>query len=125
MSKETVSWKEYVDVRFEHMDMAVKAAFASSEKAIDKANTASEKRFEAMNEFRGQLSDQQSTFMTRNEYMAQHQALMQKVQDVTDRMNIMSGRSSGYQGSWGVIVGAITVGAALVTIITMISNGKL
>ncbi len=43
----------------------LQAAFAASEQAIDKADAATEKRFESVNEFRAQLSDQTATFMPR------------------------------------------------------------
>jgi len=48
-------------------ETAVGKALESAEKAVVKAETAAEKRFEATNEFRGQLADQASTFMPRQE----------------------------------------------------------
>lgn len=44
---------------------AVAAAFASSEKAITKADIANDKRFASVNEFRAQLRDQATTFLRR------------------------------------------------------------
>jgi hypothetical protein len=96
--------KEYLDRRFEDQDKAVQAALQAAKEAVDKANTAtSEKRFESINEFRGQLADQQTTFITRNEYLAQHQSLTEKVQALTDRINVSAGKSSGIGVSWGVV----------------------
>lgn len=43
----------------------LRAAFEASEKAIDKADTATEKRFESVNEFRAQLASQTNSFMPR------------------------------------------------------------
>jgi hypothetical protein len=50
---------------------AVQAALVSAEKAVGKAEVATEKRFESVNEFRAQLSDQAAHFSTRDELVAQ------------------------------------------------------
>jgi hypothetical protein len=66
----------------EHLDQVrheTAVAFASSDRAISKAESSNEKRFEAVNEFRAQLNDQQRTFLTRIEYDGRHEALSDKV----------------------------------------------
>lgn len=74
---EHVSLKEYVEalLKWEHdyLSLAIKnvettaaAALASSEKAIMKAETAADKRFDSVNEFRATLTDQASRFVTRD-----------------------------------------------------------
>lgn len=45
----------------------VDVRFDASKEAVDKAQDATEKRFEAVNEFRAQLADQASTFIPRRE----------------------------------------------------------
>lgn len=57
------------------------AAFASSEKAIIKAEEAQRESNAKSNEFRGQLSDQASTFMPRLEAESRINALAEKVDD--------------------------------------------
>src|SRR5688500_14328802 len=44
--------KQYVDRRFDDADKAVQAALVSQEKAINKAETAAERRFDLLNELR-------------------------------------------------------------------------
>lgn len=44
---------------------SIQQALDASQQAISKAEMANEKRFEGVNEFRGQLRDQQSTFLPR------------------------------------------------------------
>jgi hypothetical protein len=56
-----------LDAAFKAAELAVAAALASAEKAVVKAEGASDKRFEAVNEFRQQLADQATTFMRRDE----------------------------------------------------------
>jgi hypothetical protein len=60
----------HIERRFADQQDAVGAALRAAEKATDKADAASEKRFEGVNEFRETLKDQQSTFITRTEVYA-------------------------------------------------------
>lgn len=57
------------------------AALAANDKAIAKQEIAAEKRFEAVNEFRAQLSDQAATFMPRAEYDRAHLDLGVRVEN--------------------------------------------
>lgn len=49
-------------------EKAVIAALQAADKATNKAELAADSRFNAVNEFRGQLADQVATFLPRNEY---------------------------------------------------------
>src|SRR5688572_29056633 len=55
------------DVAFDAQKEAVRAALASSDRAVLKAELAAEKRFESVNEFRNTLADQQRTLVSRTE----------------------------------------------------------
>lgn len=54
--------------RLAALDRLVQISFQNAEKALDKASTAMEKRFDGVNEFRSALSDQQQTFLTRDQF---------------------------------------------------------
>jgi hypothetical protein len=69
--------------RSEDADKAIQAALVSAEKAVTKAETATEKRFEGQNEFRGQLNDVINTFMPRAEYSAAHQAVIDRIDAIS------------------------------------------
>ena len=64
-------------------ETAVGKALESAEKAVVKAETAAEKRFEATNEFRGQLADQASTFMPRQEAEGSIARVIDRIEDLT------------------------------------------
>jgi hypothetical protein len=64
---------------------AVKAALSSAEKAVAKAEVAAEKRFESVNEFRAQLTDQAATFVNRNEAEIRIGSLAEKLDTETKR----------------------------------------
>jgi hypothetical protein len=57
------------------LDRLVQVALQSSQEAITKAETATEKRFDAVNEFRATLSDQASTFATKEKVDGSVEAL--------------------------------------------------
>lgn len=111
--------KEYVQQRFTDQDVAVQAALLAAKEAVLKAENASEKRFESVNEFRQQLSDQTNTFLPRPEYNAQHKALEDKVSLLIDIMN----QNKGQDISMGKIYAAIGALGALLGIIVLVANG--
>lgn len=49
------------------VELTAAAALASSKEAVQKAEVATEKRFESVNEFRATLTDQAAKFITRKE----------------------------------------------------------
>jgi hypothetical protein len=78
-----VELREYVDLRFAELERVsiermgrfqamieasrreLQLTQAAADKAVAKAEAAAERRFESVNEFRGQLSDQAASFMPR------------------------------------------------------------
>ena len=61
---------------------SVDAALVAADRAVAKADIANEKRFDAVNEFRGQLNDQAKTFMPRTETTA----LIKSIDDKVDSL---------------------------------------
>lgn len=97
--------------RGDSQDAAVKIAVSNSEKAIGKAEIATEKRFEGVNEFRQTLADQAAALMPRAEYAVQHMGLADKIVSVENRINQLreelsgiQARGSGVKDTWGWIV---------------------
>lgn len=103
--------KEYVEQRF-----------ITAEKAVKTANEASEKRFDAVNEFRGQLGDQVRTFLPRTEYDARHETLENRVSELTDRLNRSDGKTRGSEITMGKIYAAIGAVGAILAIIVLLAN---
>lgn len=68
-------------------------ALDASEKAIAKSELANEKRFESVNEFRGQLDDQSRTFIPRREAEAMISAVEAKVADSASRIELTATRA--------------------------------
>lgn len=110
------TFKAYVDQRFGDQDKAVNAALQAAEKAVGKAEVAAEKRFDAVNEFRQVLTDQQQLFVQRPEYQTAHDALTEKVNDLGARMDRADGRGSGFSASWSILVAAAGIVVAIILI---------
>ena len=77
--------RRYED-RFKAMDEKTGLALTSSKEAVAKAETATEKRFDAVNEFRGTLSDQAANLMPRGEASAKFAALEEKFSSLRDEV---------------------------------------
>jgi hypothetical protein len=99
--------RRYED-RFTAMDEKTGLALTSSEKAVVKAETATEKRFDSVNEFRGSLKDQAATLISRVEVESKWKAYDDKIDDIK--------RDSRGQKNWAVAL-MITVAVGVMSII--------
>lgn len=93
---------------------AVQTALEAVERAISKADSATEKRFDGVNEFRQTLSDQAATLMPRAETIA----LISNLQAQVDRLEKVAATNAGREGiSTRWIVGLVGVGTAIAGIV--------
>jgi len=88
-------------------------ALIAAEKAVAKAETANEKRFESVNEFRKTLSDQTASFPSRVEL----QALADRVADLATRLDKAEGRGRGVSASVAMMMG---LGGLVITIVGVV-----
>ena len=102
--------------RFAAQEEAVHAALSAADVALTKAETASERRFESVNEFRAQLTDQTREFIRRTEYMQAHETLTEQVRSLTARVDRTEGRSGGLHAGWGMLVGAVGLLGGIIAI---------
>src|ERR1700691_4940343 len=98
--------------RFKAMDEKTSLALTASEKAVSKAEIATEKRFDAVNEFRGTLSDQARLLIPREEVNARFAAFDQKIGGIKkhfskDIAGLKESRSEGVgrYATWIYIIG--------------------
>ena len=93
---------------------------ASIKEQMDKQIASTDRRFEAANEFRGQLSDQAATFLTRKEYEAAHTALEKRVDDIRDMVNRTHGERQGVRMTGSMLVAGVSALSAVVVIVNLI-----
>lgn len=102
---------------------AVAAAQSAADRATTKAENAAERRFESVNEFRAQLTDQAATFMPRVEAEARMVTLTEKIDDqrkTIDALREMAvavgGRSAGLNSGWSYLIAAVGAVGVIVAI---------
>lgn len=101
-----VTYRALIDSQAEKVALAL----ASSDKAVGKAEVATEKRFDAVNEFRQTLADQARDLMPRLE-------AEQRIKQLADEMALLRGTSrAGATALLGWIVGAIGLVSAVIAI---------
>lgn len=102
-----------VDAALASQQAITQSALMAAEKAVSKAETAAEKRFEGLNEFRQTLSDQANLFITRSEAMSIIERNTADIGEIKDRINTMQGRGSGLNAGWSYLAGAAALLIAL------------
>ena len=99
--------------------MLLDERYVATEKAINKADVASEKRFESVNEFRNQQKDIIGTFVTRAEYVASHKALVEKIDALNNRVENSSG---GQAATYRLIGWGFAAFGAFMTVVVFVAN---
>ena len=113
---------------------AINAAFAAQQAAVSKAEIATEKRFESVNEFRAQLTDQAGRFVTRNETDSVISAVRsemqsaadrnaERIQEIANRMNRSEGKGAGLNAGWIYLLGALAAIGTLVSLFVAFRGG--
>lgn len=90
--------RRYTD-KFDAQDQKTQLALDASEKAVTKAEIATEKRFEGVNEFRATLSDQATNLMPRKEAEAKIDALNEKIEELKKTVQDLQLTRSEHVGS--------------------------
>lgn len=111
--------------RFDAQEKAVTSALAAAKEAVIKAEIASDKRFEGVNEFRAALSDQQRTLMPRAEVEAINTAHEKEVFELKKRLDALAAERAGIKGGWGYAVGVAGLVALLIGgVLTVLNLSK-
>lgn len=108
---------ELLDERKAAQEKAMDAALAAAEKAVVKAEVATEKRFDAVNEFRQTLSDQATHFIARSEYLTSAKGIDDKMADIKARLDKQEGKGVGLNAGWIYLLGVI---AAIGTVVSVL-----
>lgn len=124
--------------RFEAQSVAMSAALAAAKEAVIKAENASEKRFESVNEFRALVDGMIRTLMPRAEAEKSFESVTEKIESLNRNTNdkvealnkatgekidaltklsdVKRGESAGLRGGWAVALAA----AGLISLVVSI-----
>ncbi len=134
--------RQHIDQQYAQISAALQSSLRetgvlhnASEKAIAKAEAANEKRFEAVNEFRAQLTDQTASFLLREVAEGQFAKLESLVAADTKRLDqitggqraVDSGRTARDRtvGLWVAGASAVIALVALLVTVVLAANGVL
>ena len=103
--------------RFDNILQATDAALASADRANTKAETATEKRFDAVNEFRATLADQQRNLMPRGEVEILIKGLNEKIDALNLATITRQSKDIGIREGIGTVVAITSVVSIAVSIL--------
>ena len=83
---------------------AVMIAQNAAEKALEKAEMASEKRFDSVSEFRVILNEHQRTLMPRSETETRFRVLEDKIESLEKSQVAAMGRREGLSVGWSILI---------------------
>jgi CHASE3 domain sensor protein len=114
--------REYLLAILDERDKALRAALAASEKAISKAETANERRFDSVNAFRQTLTDQAASFVTREVFDEAMKTIRERQQETTDRVNTQMGKGAGLNAGWLILAAAIPMIIGIIMLVVTLSR---
>lgn len=117
------------DQRFTAQQEAIHAALLAAKEAVSKAESATERRFDAVNEFRAQLADQASTF-ARQDNLSQAlegrdkliTALTERVRELELARSGMTGGQARVMDQRAVIAGWVGAATLIIAVIVIVAN---
>lgn len=101
---------------------AADAALEAAKVAVLKAEAASDKRFENVNEFRATLADQQRTLIPRTEVEASLRAIDFRIVQLEERLQDQSSRDKGGKEGYSNVIAIIGVVSLVIGIVLSIYN---
>jgi len=110
------------DERFRAIEQSTEQAFGNSQRAIDKADAATEKRFEGVNEFRAALADQSKHFVTRDDLQGLAEKMEIQIAGLRKDVDFRIGQEAGSRLTYGSMAALIGVAAAVVGIVVVVST---
>ena len=116
------SFRELVDARVGAIKEATAMALAAAKEAVLKAESANDKRFEGVNEFRNTLKDQQATLVTRTEIDVRFKSIEDKMALLVEQGVLVKGHSEGANWLWTVLVGLLGATGIIIGIINSLNH---
>ena len=107
----------HVDMQLTMFKENTEARFKSSDEAIGIATMNIDRRLAEMNEFRGQLKDQASTFITRQEYYSAHEAFRETMRKLENWQASIQGMATQKSVTGSYFLGMLAICIAILDIV--------
>ena len=115
---------KYLDERFKRVEdnlLALRELFdqrsATGDKALEVAKA-------GLNEMRGMAMDQQAAFLRRDEYGARHDALVNQMNSLTERVIAITAAAKGGDRTWNILSVAISLVIGVAAVVVVIAYHK-
>lgn len=103
----TDTLKAYLDSRLEEADKRYDQRFQAQQKALEKSDAATEKRFESVNEFRNQLRDQNLTFIARSEALSLIDSNSKRIDTLSKAISDKEANGQGSAQVWDLLAAGV------------------
>jgi hypothetical protein len=117
-----VSLKEHFEKLLSEQDRRHELGLQAAKDAVAIAEANAEKWRESANEWRGAMNDRERNLMPRAEAEAESKNNAAKVAALTQRMDLMQGRSTGANWLWTVLLGLLGIALSLGAVILMVKH---
>ena len=101
------------------MRESVDAAAAAAKEAVSKAESSTEKRFEALTEFRAHVGEQTKTFISRQEFDTLRNGYSERLRDLSSRMDRNEGKGDGLNAGWVYLLGGLGAVGTVISIMVI------
>jgi hypothetical protein len=118
----SVSIKEYFNDLLGERDKRFDQRFDQQDRAVTKAEVATEKRFEGVNEFRKTLADQQRTFIPRQEAESMFKNINVKLGEYCSKLDRIENMKQGGNVVWAYVLAGISIIIAIVSFILKVGG---
>jgi hypothetical protein len=118
----SVTLKEFFKTLLDERDKRFDQRFNQMDRAVTKAEVATEKRFESVNEFRNTLADQQRTFIPRKEAEMLFKNINDKLNIYCSKLDKIENMKQGGNVVWAYILSGVSLFAAIIAIVTRIGG---
>lgn len=108
---------DHIAALLHERDVRFQQRFDATERAIQRADEATEKRFASVNEFRSTLADQAREFLPRAEFSQARDANLDRFTRIESRLDNLAGQTAGKVQSWGILIGAMALLGTLFTVV--------
>lgn len=115
--------REHLNAVIREKDAQYQDRFDSMERAVAKAEVASEKRFDSVNEFRSTLADQQRTLMPRTETEVKFGSVYERLSKLEEIESARHAGGLGVKSGWGWAVAVVALVGATLAILLLTRSG--
>lgn len=116
-SEPTISWREYVDTRFDAQKEALTIKDSERQEALRLAREIQTYKDEKANELREQINRERVLYATKDDLKAVVEKFEVTLSPILNYVASQQGRSSGLDKGWAILIGSVGLVGAVISIV--------